>query len=143
MNFDPIIGETINSVFVVYGNSTERKFHFIYELIFEVGDHYLKLLALPEYDEIGLKITKSTSFRDVQKPDKVYKVSRSDKIILSELIDKPLVWVWVLCNNQGYKDGVEMELDTFKNKISIRFLVEASSIWVSKIENANRILIPE
>jgi hypothetical protein len=93
----------------------------LYQLILEVD---------VDLDEIKTKIVKNFEFTTISKRNKIIESNEIDDFGLHELVNKKLKWLWIMTNNQGYQDGVQLELE---GHISIQFMVESSNIWIKKL----------
>ena len=102
---------------------------------------------LPE--EIALLILKfenlSCAFRIVEDSDEIFIsldvgtdgfVNRKLSSFWTETFGKNIMFAWELTNNQGYRDGLQLEFT--ENSLTIQFLVVASSLRLYKIEQVSK-----
>jgi len=95
-------------------------------------ENYKLLLEIDqEFDQIIPKIIKDYSLSKTE-PD--HRLFDATDVLFKEykkLLNKKLIWLWEMTNNQGYFDGIQME---FENNITYQFLIEASYFRNSKLE---------
>ncbi len=128
-DFDKIIGRKIQKITLLVwtGNCETIEIEKIY---INFGAYKLCLEADSDNDELKYKI--ATDFR-VQAINNEYKIIDSVKdqdFKIDSLINKRLIWLWTMINNQGYKDGLQIELD---NHESLQFMVSSSFIRIKKL----------
>ena len=128
-NADAIIGQKIHNIKLLtcIENSNFTRVEKIY-LDFELYKLILEIDV--DFDEIKTKIVKDFEFTTINKRNRIIESNEIDDFGLHELINKKLIWLWTMTNDQGYQDGMQLEVE---EHISIQFMVESSNIWIKKL----------
>ncbi|MCV2886481.1 DUF6334 family protein [Aestuariibacter sp. AA17] len=97
-----------------------------FELTF--AGNVISLLAM-EDDSISLIIGTLEELNDLSKQD----VSRSN--VWKSAIGKPLSWGWLLTNNRGYSDSIQLHFSDgiFDMGFTLQLLVECSSLKIRAV----------
>jgi hypothetical protein len=79
------------------------------------------VVADDELDTVSLKLAGSTiQFRR--------DISTTDPWI--RLIEKPILWAWLLTNQQGYTDGFQFEVKTSDGYVDVQLMCQATSFEI-------------
>ena len=117
-----LVGKTITNISLkLFDNSVNN----IGGVLFELGESQLLITVNKDDDTIEL----STS--DLTGTNEFISVAEL-KHPIAELLNKKIIWHWTLTNNQGYTDGFQLHVN---DQLEFQFLVEASFIRTSKLEN--------
>jgi len=128
-DIDKILGQEIKGIQLLTWNDSQNPTAI--ELIsFDFSDRKLILQLDSDNDTIKPKILKDFTIVASEKEHKIIDSSMINEYGLADLIGKKIIWIWTLTNNQGYQDGMQIELN---DHVSIQFMVEASFIWIKKL----------
>jgi len=91
----------------------------------------LVLSVDPDLDEIKPSIQED--YKVIKTENEHIKISlhNSTNYELGSMLDKSLVWLWTMKNNQGYLDGIQIEMSDHR---SYQFMVEGSCIKIRRLE---------
>lgn len=138
MNVDPILFKPIKKIELLIFDYYSEGFPSIEEVIFTTDDGIsLVIKSEPNFDEIIVEVIDNYKIKSSDDHTIVLVDTESDKL-LSKCINKSIMWIWFMTNNQNYNDGVEIELQSSKDIITFRFIVEASSIGIDLIERYSK-----
>jgi hypothetical protein len=93
-----------------------------FEFVFERG--VFTVVADGEFDTVSLKLTESAA---------QFKRDISDTEPWIQVLDKPILWAWLLANQQGFTDGFQFEVRTADGVVSVQLMCEASSFSVRQL----------
>ena len=128
-DIDKILGQEIKGIQLLTWNDSQNPTAI--ELIsFDFSDRKLILQLDSDNDTIKPEIVKDFTIVASEKEHKIIDSSMINEYGLADLIGKKIIWIWTLTNNQGYQDGMQIELN---DHVSIQFMVEASFIWIKKL----------
>jgi hypothetical protein len=98
----------------------EREFEFTsfneIEFIFERG--IFTVAVDDELDTVSMKFGESSN---------QFKTDVSDAEPWIRVIHKPILWAWLLTNQQGYTDGFQFEVRTSDGYVNVQMMCEATS----------------
>jgi hypothetical protein len=123
-NAEEIIGQKIRNIKLLT-DIENSNFSRIEKICIDFGLYKLILEVAADSDEIKTKIVKDFAFTTINKRNRIIEPNE-----IHELLNKKLIWLWTMTNDQGYQDGVQLEVE---EHFSIQFMVEASSIWIKKL----------
>jgi hypothetical protein len=90
------------------------------EFSFERG--VFTVVAEGDFDTVALKLAESST---------QYNRDISDTGPWNQVIDKPILWAWLLTNQQGYTDGFQFEVKTPDGYLDVQLMCVASSFRVN------------
>jgi hypothetical protein len=128
-NAEEIIGQKIRNIKLLT-DIEDSNFSRIEKICIDFGLYKLILEVDADSDEIKTKIVKEFVFTTINKRNRVIEPNEIDNLGMHELLNRKLIWLWTMTNNQGYQDGVQLEVE---EHFSIQFMAEASSIWIKKL----------
>jgi hypothetical protein len=128
-NAEEVIGQKIRNIKLLT-DIEDSNFSRIEKICIDFGLYKLILEVDADSDEIKTKIVKEFVFTTINKRNRVIKPNEIDNLGMHELLNRKLIWLWTMTNNQGYQDGVQLEVE---EHFSIQFMAEASSIWIKKL----------
>lgn len=132
-NVDKILGLRIQNIEVLT-NRINEDFLGVELVLIEFGHYKLAISLNADYDEINAVITSDFKLADETRDMGNIDLLITDEISLRDLYNKKLIWIWTLTNNQGYIDGLQIEVE---NGHTIQFMVKASSIYMKRLTEIN------
>ena len=127
-NVDEILAQEIKAIQVLIWNDHQHP-STIELILFDFGNQKLIIQADKDYDTLILEILKDYKIEETEKEHQIIDSSMIHQYGFSDVLGKKIIWLWTLTNNLGYQDGIQIELE---NRVSIQFIVEASSISVRR-----------
>jgi hypothetical protein len=74
-----------------------------------------------EFDSVNLMMSEGS---------KPFKREISQVAPWKQVIGKPILWAWLLTNQQGFMDGFQFEVTTSDGYVAVQLMCEASSLSV-------------
>ncbi len=132
-NIDEIIGHEIHEITLLTWDDNVNPIR-LEKICIDFGGHKLVLEVDCDFDELKYKIVNDFAIQATENEHRIIDSTTVQDFGLKELFNKRLIWLWTMINNQGFKDGLQIELD---NQTTFQFMAESSAIRIKKLFDTN------
>jgi hypothetical protein len=134
-----IIGEKVTSLSLLNWADEISEGHWIEKILFSFGGNKLLIEVDVNTDELSIKIGNELSL-DIESPEhEILEILPDSNSELKSCLDKKLIWLWELKNNQGYDDAIQIEVSDHKENIIVQFIAEASQISIYTLKKIEQL----
>lgn len=125
---ETIAGKTIESISVRLCKSDDNEPDWIEAIYFQITNQKFVISVVPDSDELKIE-----DISNYQSNSGITKIENNHA--LADLLNKKIIWVWTLTNNQGYLDGLQIEVENNHDSIIFQFMALASQIKIFKLQS--------
>ncbi|GAB3200628.1 hypothetical protein ABID22_003737 [Pontibacter aydingkolensis] len=130
---DNIAGEKIEAIAIEVWDQNNNGLDWVTKVFIQTTKETLVISVNPDLDKLELK-TESAINKPIASDKETSIVSVDATAPFSNLLDKRIVWIWTLTNNQGYQDDAQIEVADGQYRKRIQFMAEGSQIKVYRLK---------
>lgn len=128
-----ITGEKVTSLSLLNWADNTNDGYWIEKILFSFGVNKLLIDVDKNTDELVVKVGAELRLTIESPEHEIIEILPDSNSVLTGCLSKKLIWLWELKNNQGYNDGIQIEVSDHKENLIIQFIAEASQISMYKL----------
>jgi hypothetical protein len=130
---DFLAGEIIESISIEVWDQKNNGLDWITRVFVKTIKGILVISVNPNFDDLDFETLTTASYPEpLDKESGIISVEVLEPF--SNLLNKKVVWTWTLTNNQGYQDGLQIEVGDGGNTELIQLMAKGSQIEVYKLK---------
>lgn len=132
-NVEELIGEKIIDLIFLENKETSFEYKCIEKVIIQLSRFTLLIEIDINFDEIKFSLKDNMSFDSAFQDQTNFKDFNMSKLCMNNAIGYEIIWFWLLKNQKGYIDGIQIEIKNKSDRIQLQFMVEASSMKIYQL----------
>lgn len=128
-----ITGEKVTSLSLLNWADNANDGYWIEKILFSFGGNNLLIEVDKNTDELTVKVGADLRLTIENPEHEIIEILPDSNSELKGCLDKKLIWLWELKNDQDYIDGIQMKVSDHKENLIVQFIAEVSQISMYKL----------